>query len=217
MHGKVGSTQACPQDPGRCIRVPPLPPRSPTTRSPTCTLPLHQFRCNVFYEHADGMARARGKALPWDKKLTLANSKFTACIFIFLIPAPSASNWGSTLLFSPLFLQHALVLFFFIFCSGALQPRAEVGFSHPIPPEHPGCDQEPATPTPAKGTCFRPLQAVSGVGALPIPCPEGSRKPKERERLQLTLCTEAAQQKPARPRPLAAVGTSSPSLLTGII
>lgn len=87
---------------------PALPSWSPTTRSPTCTLPLDQFRCNVFYEHADGMARARGKVLPWDKKLTLANSKFTACIFIFLIPAPSASNWGSTSLFSPLFLQPAL-------------------------------------------------------------------------------------------------------------
>lgn len=87
---------------------PALPSWSPTTRSPTCTLLLDQFRCNVFYEHADGMARARGKVLPWDKKLTLANSKFTACIFIFLIPAPSASNWGSTSLFSPLFLQPAL-------------------------------------------------------------------------------------------------------------
>lgn len=123
--------------------LPPPPPRSPTTRSPTCTLPLHQFRCNVFYEHADGMARARGKALPWDKKLTLANSKFTACIFIFLIPAPSASNWGSTLLFSPLFLQPALFFFFFHF----LQQSHGQKWGSVIPPEHPGCDRAPATPT----------------------------------------------------------------------
>lgn len=110
---------------------PPASPRSPTTRSPTCTLPLHQFRGNVFYEHADGMARARGKALPWDKKLTLANSKFTACIFIFLIPAPSASNWGSTLLF-PLYFSSPRLLYFFHFLqrSPPAMGRSGVSSSH---------------------------------------------------------------------------------------
>lgn len=101
-HAEGGKPRARPQDPSRCVCVPRIPPWRPTTRSPTCTLPLRWFCCDVFYERADGMARARGKVLPWDKKLTLANSKFTACIFIFLIPAPSASNWGSTSPFSPL-------------------------------------------------------------------------------------------------------------------
>lgn len=139
---------------------PALPSWSPTTRSPTCTLPLDQFRCNVFYEHADGMARARGKVLPWDKKLTLANSKFTACIFIFLIPAPSASNWGSTSLFSPLFLQPAL---FFSF--SAARPS-----SHPwewglvIPSEHPSCNQ-------AKG---HPISVFSRLYAMKVPTPRNS-------------------------------------------
>lgn len=80
-------------------------PHVHTAADPSC--------CDVLYEHADGVARARGEALPWDKKLTLANSKFTACIFIFLILAPSASNRGSASLFSPLFLQPALFLFLF--------------------------------------------------------------------------------------------------------
>lgn len=123
---------AVPRTPAGASKPPALPPHSPATRSPTCTLLLDQFHRNVFYEHADGMARARGKVLPWDKKLTLANSKFTACIFIFLIPAPSASNWGSTSLFSPLFLQPTFFsLSLFFFRSQALQPASGVGCSHP--------------------------------------------------------------------------------------
>lgn len=61
--------------------VPPVLPGSP-----------RMHRSAALYDRADGPARARGKVLPWDKKLTLANGKFTACIFIFLIPVPSASN-----------------------------------------------------------------------------------------------------------------------------
>lgn len=49
-------------------------------------------RSTTLYDGADGPARAGGKVLPWDKKLTPANGKFTACIFIFLIPAPSATD-----------------------------------------------------------------------------------------------------------------------------
>lgn len=49
-------------------------------------------RSTALYDGADGPARAGGKVLPWDKKLTPANSKFTARIFIFLILAPSATD-----------------------------------------------------------------------------------------------------------------------------
>lgn len=136
---------------------PALPPRSPTTRSPTCTLPLDRFCCIVFYEHADGMARARGKVLPWDKKLTLANSKFTACIFIFLIPAPSASNWGSTSPFSPLISPACSYLFFSFYAAGpSRRPPAGVGGSI-LPPECPGGDQQATRP--ALGAEGHPVSA----------------------------------------------------------
>lgn len=137
---KVGSRGHVPRTPAGASASPAAPPWRPTTRSPTCTLPLRWFCCDVFYERADGMARARGKVLPWDKKLTLANSKFTACIFIFLIPAPSASNWGSTSLFSP-FSPARSYLFIFIFRSrpsrlppvgvGGFNPPAGVSRRHP--------------------------------------------------------------------------------------
>lgn len=67
-------------------------------------------------------ARARGEALPWDKKLTRANSKFTACIFIFLIPAPSARHWAHVAILPPLVLHiHFLLFIFFISHSPAPQ------------------------------------------------------------------------------------------------
>lgn len=86
-------------------------------------VPPHARQRGGFYHRADGPARARGKVLPWDKKLTLANGKFTACIFIFLILAPSASNWCPT---SPAFyLQDAAeVLAKTLACSSPGSPRS---------------------------------------------------------------------------------------------
>jgi hypothetical protein len=106
------------------------------------TLSRCHFCCNVFYGHADGLARARGKVLPWDKKLTLANSKFTACIFIFLTPAPSASNRGSAPPFSPFISPIRCFLFYFVFYSQALQTLLGVGVLISIQ-EWPGCDCHP--------------------------------------------------------------------------
>lgn len=177
-----GKHRVSPQDPSRCAGVPRVPPWSPTTRSPTCTLPLDQFCCIVFYEHADGMARARGKVLPWDKKLTLANSKFTACIFIFLIPAPSASNWGSTSPFSPLISPARSYLFFSFYAAGPSRcPPAGAGDSI-LPPECPGGDQQATRPAPgaegnpvsASPCCLRDGGAphphsMPGGGAMPPP------------------------------------------------
>lgn len=153
---KVGSTPARPQDPCRCVLIPRPPHLERDHPEPHM---LDQFCRNVFYEHADGMARARGKVLPWDKKLTLANSKFTACIFTFLIPAPSASNWGSTSPFSPFISPACSFLFiFFIFRSRALQMPPGVGVSSP----HQRIQAVTSTPRPP-GPRTGPPSAFSGL------------------------------------------------------
>ena len=142
----MGSTQACPQDPGRCTRAPHPAPSEPDHPGPHVHAQCCLIRSAVMCFMNMQMARpGPGEALPWDKKLTLANSKFTACIFIFLILAPSASNWGATSLFSPLFLQPALFFsfIFFIFAAGPSSYPWEWGLV--IPPEHPDCDQQPVT------------------------------------------------------------------------
>lgn len=221
LHPGVWETQgAVPRTPAGASKSPALPPPSPTTRSPTCTLLLDQFCCNVFYEHADGMARARGKVLPWDKKLTLANSKFTACIFIFLIPAPSVSNWGSTSLFSPLFLQPAF-FFFFMFSSRALQPLTGVGFSHPIESVQ-AMTSSLQPPHPGQGTpYFCLLQAVSSGGAPANSKPRrgDTNEPNEKDKLLTSLHSELRQLNTSQldPDPRKLRILIFPLLLTGII
>lgn len=105
-----------PRTPAGASVAPALPPRARPPGAPHAHCRSINSAVMYFMNIQMAETRARGKVLPWDKKLTLANSKFTACIFIFLIPAPSASNWGSTSVLPPFISPaHSGVFFFFSF------------------------------------------------------------------------------------------------------